>query len=75
MAGSPLKRLGLACQGKTNTGRPCNCREVYPNGFCRFHGGEGESPLVAIRATAKEKFERRRKTYLVVIRRDLARLK
>lgn len=33
------------CNGTTKRGTPCRCREVFANGFCKFHGGEGESPF------------------------------
>ncbi len=45
MAGSPFKRLLAAggCAGKTEKGQPCKARDVYENGRCKNHGGEGKS--------------------------------
>ena len=43
------KDLNLpACQAKTQDAKPCRSRLVYPNGFCSRHGGERESPEIAL---------------------------
>ena len=47
MKGFSLRSLLLfgACKGITKKGTPCRGREVYSNGFCKYHGGDGESPF------------------------------
>jgi hypothetical protein len=31
------------CKGTTQRGQPCQAKDVYSNGYCKHHGGEGES--------------------------------
>ncbi len=30
-----------ACAGTTKKGAKCGTRDIFQNGFCRYHGGEG----------------------------------
>jgi hypothetical protein len=32
-----------ACKGTTK-GTPCRAREVFGNGYCKHHGGAGQTP-------------------------------
>lgn len=45
MAGSPLKRLlpPGGCKGTTKKGLSCQSKDVFENGYCKHHGGKGES--------------------------------
>jgi hypothetical protein len=31
------------CKGKTERGRNCQSKDVFENGYCKHHGGEGQS--------------------------------
>jgi hypothetical protein len=31
------------CKGTTLKGRPCQGKDVFENGYCKHHGGEGKS--------------------------------
>jgi len=73
MKGFSLRSLLLfgACKGITKKGTPCQAREVWSNGFCKHHGGDGESPF-EIRKRALIEKNRRRTARLM---RRLGRLK
>ena len=32
------------CGAKNRKGLPCQCKQLYPNGRCRFHGGPSTGP-------------------------------
>lgn len=34
---------GGGCKGVTLKGQPCRAKDVYENGYCKHHGGEGQS--------------------------------
>jgi hypothetical protein len=65
---SDMKRW-LTCGAKNRRGLPCQCKELYENGRCRFHGGLSTGPrtpegkaraLAAMRAGHAAWAERRR---------------
>jgi len=37
-------RLWLTCGAKNRRGLPCQCKELYENGRCKFHGGLSTGP-------------------------------
>ena len=37
-------KLWLTCGAKNRRGLPCQCKELYENGRCRFHGGLSTGP-------------------------------
>lgn len=40
-----LNTLALGgCKGTTQKGQPCQGKDVYENGYCKHHGGEGKLP-------------------------------
>lgn len=44
----PPECVGMVCGGKgRRSGRPCQCREIYPNGRCKWHGGASTGPKTA----------------------------
>src|SRR4051812_19617444 len=45
-----------ACSGTTKEGKRCGIRDVFENGLCRHHGGEGELKRMT---GAREKLKRR----------------
>lgn len=53
-----LRMFGV-CKGVTKKGTPCQCREVFSNGFCKYHGGAGESPFEIRKRALIEKNRRR----------------
>jgi len=64
-----------ACSGATKEGKRCGIRDVFQNGFCRHHGGQGKL-LREIYAEAKlegkiQRAERRAKRTQALIDRVL----
>ena len=51
----PGRLFKSTCRGKTLQGKNCGCHEVYENGFCKYHGGTGESPFEMRKRTALKK--------------------
>jgi hypothetical protein len=44
----PLECRDMVCGGKgRRSGRPCQCKEIYPNGCCKWHGGASTGPKTA----------------------------
>jgi hypothetical protein len=44
----PPECVGMICGGKgRRSGRPCQCKEIYPNGRCKWHGGASTGPKTA----------------------------
>jgi hypothetical protein len=61
------------CKGFTRKGQPCDAKNVFQNGYCKHHGGKGES-LLDRRRTLKlqldtRKSERMRKSIDRLLRR------
>lgn len=41
----PLKCHNMTCGGKgRRSGKPCESKEIYPNGRCKWHGGASTGP-------------------------------
>lgn len=55
MAGRLFK---TQCAGTTLQGTRCGCKETYENGFCKYHGGAGESPFDMRKRMALQKARR-----------------
>jgi hypothetical protein len=44
----PLGCRDMVCGGKgRRSGRPCQCKEIYANGRCKWHGGASTGPKTA----------------------------
>jgi hypothetical protein len=44
----PPECSNMICGGKgRRSGRPCQCKEIYPNGRCKWHGGASTGPKTA----------------------------
>lgn len=44
----PPECVGMICGGKgRRSGRLCQCREIYQNGRCKWHGGASTGPRTA----------------------------
>jgi|SRR5271170_4715981 len=44
----PPECRDMVCGGKgRRSGRPCQCREIYANGRCKWHGGASTGPKTA----------------------------
>jgi hypothetical protein len=44
----PLECRDMVCAGKgRRSGRPCQCRAIYANGRCKWHGGASTGPKTA----------------------------
>jgi hypothetical protein len=44
----PPECRDMVCGGKgRRSGRPCQCKEIYPNGRCKWHGGASTGPKTA----------------------------
>jgi hypothetical protein len=44
----PLECRDMVCGGKgRRSGRPCQCKEIYANGRCKWHGGASTGPKTA----------------------------
>jgi hypothetical protein len=44
----PLECRDMVCGGKgRRSGRPCQCKEIYTNGRCKWHGGASTGPKTA----------------------------
>lgn len=62
-------KTARTCGAKNRRGQPCGCKQLYPNGRCRFHGGPSTGPktpegkqrsLAAVRAGYTVWLERKR---------------
>jgi len=48
MAGRSRTRSGKVCGARAkSTGKPCQGKELYRNGRCRYHGGLSTGPRTA----------------------------
>jgi hypothetical protein len=44
----PVECRDMVCGGKgRRSGRPCQCRAIYANGRCKWHGGASTGPKTA----------------------------
>jgi hypothetical protein len=44
----PLECRDMVCGGKgRRSGRPCQCKEIFANGRCKWHGGASTGPKTA----------------------------
>jgi hypothetical protein len=44
----PLECRDMVCGGMgRRSGRPCQCKEIYANGRCKWHGGASTGPKTA----------------------------
>jgi hypothetical protein len=44
----PPECIGMVCGGKgRRSGRPCQCKEIFANGRCKWHGGASTGPKTA----------------------------
>jgi hypothetical protein len=44
----PRECRDMVCGGKgRRSGGPCRCKEIYPNGRCKWHGGASTGPKTA----------------------------
>jgi hypothetical protein len=47
------------CKAKTKKGLPCQSKDVYENGYCVLHGGQGKLPrLERLKEKTLKKMER-----------------
>lgn len=62
------------CKGVSAKGEPCQAKNVYENGFCKFHGGEGQSLLERRQVLRAERIRKSAERMLKKIQRTRRRI-